>query len=91
MPPGKSDMPLRPLSDEEMFEIDNLAAECEQNPAHFRTFAAELIRLREFAAIARNHRARLPRKLAEAFVLCVPEKTQTLELAQAQPELELEP
>ena len=66
---------MRPLSRQELEEIENMAAECDLKPDRLRVYFAELIRLREFAAIASRYRARLPVKVHQAYLRNVPEKS----------------
>ena len=64
----------RALSPAELDEIDNLAAECDLAPERLRVYFAELIRLREFSAVARRYQARLPRMVRDSYQRTVPPK-----------------
>jgi hypothetical protein len=64
----------RPLSQQELEEIDNLAAECDLKPERRRVYFAELIRLREFARCAGRFRNRLPLKVQQSLEHNVPHR-----------------
>ncbi len=69
-------MSARPLSPEEIAEMDNLIAECELNPQRLRAYCAELIRLREFAGFSARYAGSLPRKVREALDHNIPKKSE---------------
>jgi hypothetical protein len=62
----------RALSEQELEEIENLAAECDLKPERRRVYFAELIRLREFARCAGRFRNRLPLKVQQSLERNVP-------------------
>jgi hypothetical protein len=62
----------RPLSEQELEEIENLAAECDLKPERRRIYFAELIRLREFARCAGRFRNRLPLKVQQSLERNIP-------------------
>jgi hypothetical protein len=76
-------MPARPLSPQEIEEVQNMIAECDLNPDRLRVFMAELIRLREFAAFANRYRGRLPIKVRDAFERNVPAKSERAQWVEA--------
>ncbi len=77
-------MATRPLSADELLEVDHLAAECESHPHRLRCAMAELMRLRQFAETARDARRALPQPVRACLDLNVPTTSATLELALAE-------
>ena len=73
----------RPLQPEEREEVENLAYECETNPATLRAYLAELIRLRSFAATVKSCGRRLPPKVTAAIETCLTRPSRWLELWRA--------
>lgn len=81
MRPGSAIMPVRPLSPEEMEEVENLEAYCGLDPRHLPELLAELIRRRKVDAIAL--RFRISAKLRAIFEELIPARVTTREWYEA--------
>jgi hypothetical protein len=75
-------MSTRPLSPEELDEIENLATECE-DPARLRRLLAAHVRLRAFASFCRRHASGLTRSVVIDLQRNVPNRNTGPEWAAA--------